>query len=63
MWSSQIISSEDVLQKNMKTMVVSLDGNIDFFEIVSGIFQEDTLALYLSILCKITYFEQEKKLV
>ena len=42
----------NALQKheNTKAMVQLLDRDIDFFDIVAGIFQEDTLALYLFII-------------
>ena len=38
-----------ILYKNMK--VCSLDGDTDFFDIVTGVLQGDTLALYLFIIC------------
>ena len=34
------------LYKNVKTMACSLDGDTDFFNIIVGILQEGTLALY-----------------
>ena len=40
-----------MLYKNMKAMVRSPDGDTDFFNIVAGILQGDTLAPYLFILC------------
>ena len=39
------------LYKNMKAMVCSLDEDTDFFEIVTGVLQGDTLYPYLLILC------------
>ena len=40
-----------MLYKNMKAMMCSPDGDIDFFDIVTGVLQGDTLAPYLFILC------------
>ena len=37
--------------KNMKAMGCSPDGDTDFFNIVTEVFEGDTLALYLFILC------------
>ena len=31
-----------MIYKNMKPMVGSPDGNIDFFDIITGVFQGDT---------------------
>ena len=39
-----------VFPKNMKAMVHSADRDTDF-DIVTGVLQDDTLALYLFILC------------
>ena len=35
-----------MLYKNMKVKLRSLDGDTDFFDIVSGVLQGDTLAPY-----------------
>ena len=35
----------------MKVKVCSSDGDIDFFDIVVGVLQGDTLASYLFIIC------------
>ena len=40
-----------LLYKNTKAMVCSPDGNTDFFDIVTGVLQEDTIALYMFIIC------------
>ena len=40
-----------MLSKNTKEMVCSLDGNTNFFNIVAGVLQGDTLAPYLFIIC------------
>ena len=40
-----------MLYKNMKVKVRSPDGDTDFFDIVAGVLQGDTLAPYLSIIC------------
>ena len=39
-----------VLYKNTKVKVHSLDGDIDFFDIVAGVLQGDIFALYLFII-------------
>ena len=39
-----------MLYKNSKVKVFSLDGNIEFFDIVAGVLQENTLAPYLLII-------------
>ena len=39
------------LYKNMKVKVHSLDGDTDYFDIVAGMLQGDTLAPYLFIIC------------
>ena len=40
-----------IFYKYKKTMIHLADEDIDFFNIVAGFLQEDTLALYLIILC------------
>ena len=40
-----------MLYKNMKVKVCSSDRDTDFFNIVSGVLQGDTLAPYLFIIC------------
>ena len=40
-----------MLNKNTKVKVRSLDGDTDFFYIVAGVLQGDTLAPYLFIIC------------
>ena len=37
--------------KNKKVKVCSLDGDTDYFDIVAGVLQGDTLAPYLFIIC------------
>ena len=41
-----------MLYKNTKAMVHSPNGVTDFFDIVVGVLQEDTLAPYLFIICQ-----------
>ena len=41
-----------MLYKNTKVKVRSPDGDTDFFDIVAGVLQGDTLALYLFIICQ-----------
>ena len=40
-----------MLYKNTKVKVRSSDGDTDFFDIVAGVLQGDTLALYVFIIC------------
>ena len=40
-----------MLYKNTKVKVHSLDGDTDYFNIVAGVLQGDTLAPYLFIIC------------
>ena len=40
-----------MLYKNMKIKVRLPDGDSDYFDIVTGVLQEDTLATYLFIIC------------
>ena len=40
-----------MLYKNTKAKVRSLDGDTDYFDIVAGVLQGDTLAPYLFIIC------------
>ena len=40
-----------MLHKNTKAMIYSLDGETDFFDIVTVVLQGDTLALYMFIIC------------
>ena len=40
-----------MLYKNMKAMVCSPNANTDFFDIVTGVLQGDTLAPYLFMIC------------
>ena len=40
-----------MLYKNTKEMVGLTDGDTDYFNIVNGVLQGDTLAPYLFLLC------------
>ena len=40
-----------MLNRNTKVKVHSLDGDTDYFDIVAGVLQGDTLAPYLFIIC------------
>ena len=46
-----LLTATMMLYKNTKTMVYSSAGDTDFFDNVARVFQGDTLALYLFILC------------
>ena len=41
-----------MLYKNTKVKVRSPDGDTNYFDIVAGVLQGDTLALYLFIICR-----------
>ena len=41
-----------MLYKNMKVKVHSPDGDTDYFDIIVGVLQGDTLAPYLFIICQ-----------
>ena len=45
------VTSIIMLFKNMKGIIYLPDRDTDFFDIVAGILQGDTLALYLFIIC------------
>ena len=49
--SKETITAIMRLYKNTKVNVHSLDGDTDFFDIVAGVLQGDTLAPYLFIIC------------
>ena len=40
-----------ILYRNTKVKVRSPDGDTEYFDIVAGVLQGDTLALYLFIIC------------
>ena len=40
-----------MLYRNTKVKVRSTNGDTDYFDIVAGVLQRDTLALYLFIIC------------
>ena len=46
----EIVAAITMLNKNTEVRVRSPDGNTDFFDIVAGVLQEDTLAPYPSII-------------
>ena len=45
------LPKEMMLYKNTKVKVLSSDGDTDFFDIVAGMLQRETLAQYLFIIC------------
>ena len=47
----ETIAAIMMLYRNTKVKVRSLDGDTDFFDIVAGVLQGDTLAPYLFIIC------------
>ena len=49
--SKETIADIMMLYKNMKVKVRSPDEDTDYFVIVTGVLQGDTLALYLFIIC------------
>ena len=49
--SKETVAAIMMLYKNTKAEVCSLDGDTDYFDIVAGVLQKDTLAPYLLIIC------------
>ena len=49
--TKETITAIMMLYKNMKVKVWSPDGDTDYFNIVAGVVQGDTLAPYLFIIC------------
>ena len=47
----EIVATIMILYKNTKAMVCSSDWDTDYFDIVAGVLQRDTLAPYLFIIC------------
>ena len=47
----ETIAAIMILYRNTKVKVHSLDGDTDYFNIVAGVLQGDTLAPYLFITC------------
>ena len=47
----ETIAAITMLCRNMKVKVLSLDGDTNYFNIVTGVLQGDTLAPYLFIIC------------
>ena len=45
----KIVDAINILYKDTVAQVITPDGEIDFFEIVAGVLQSDTLALHLFI--------------
>ena len=49
--SKETVAATMMLNKNTKVKARSPDGDIDYFDIVAGVLQRDTLAQYLFIIC------------
>ena len=49
--SKETVTAIMMLYKNMKVKVRSPDGDTDYFDIVAGVLQGDTLSPYLFIIC------------
>ena len=47
----ETVAAITILYRNTKVKVRSLDGDIEYFDIVAGVLQGDTLAPYLFIIC------------
>ena len=47
----ETIAAITILYRNTKMKVRSLDGDTEYFDIVAGVLQGDTLAPYLFIIC------------
>ena len=53
--SKETVAAIMMLYRNTKVKVCSPDGDTDYFEIVAGVLQGDTLAPYLFIISKSSY--------
>ena len=51
----EIVTAIMILDRNTKVKVGSLDGDTEYFDIVAGVLQGDTLAPYLFIICCLDY--------
>ena len=47
----ETVAAITILYRNTKVKVRSPDGDTEYFDIVAGVLQGDTLALYLFIIC------------
>ena len=47
----ETVAAITILYRNTKVKVCSLDGDTEYFDIVAGVLQGDTLAPYLFIIC------------
>ena len=47
----EIVAAIMILYRNTKSMVRSPDGDTDFFDILAGVLQGDTLAPFLFVIC------------
>ena len=47
----ETVAAITILNENTKVKVRSLDGDTEYFNIVAGVLQGDTLAPYLFIIC------------
>ena len=47
----ETVAAITILYRNTKVKVQSPDGDTEYFDIVAGVLQGDTLALYLFIIC------------
>ena len=47
----ETIAAITILYRNTKVKIHSLDGDTEYFDIVAGVLQGDTLAPYLFIIC------------
>ena len=47
----EIVAAITILYRNAKVKVRSPDGDTEYFDIVAGVLQGDTLAPYLFIIC------------
>ena len=47
----ETVAAITILYRNIKVKVSSPDGETDYFDIVAGVLQGDTLAPYLFIIC------------
>ena len=48
----ETVAAITILYRNIKVKVLSPDGDTEYFDIVAGVLQGDTLAPYLFIICR-----------
>ena len=58
--SQRTVTAVMIVYKNTKAMIRLLYDDTEFFDIISGVLQDDTLISYLSIICWIMYYKRQQ---